>query len=81
MERFVVTLSMYEWGLVCHAVAGAMQNLLEDWWVMVTQLECLLFKGQLTLQVNPSSPNPVACYQSWKMDGAFHIKQSSRYDI
>ena len=41
-------------GRVSHAVAGCMRSLLQDWQLMVTQLEHQLLTGHLTLQVNPS---------------------------
>lgn len=37
--------------LVCHAVAGCMRGVLQDWNLMVTQLEHQLRTGKLTLQV------------------------------
>lgn len=41
----------YEWGLVCQALAGAMRHVLQDWELMVAQLEHQLRAGKLTLQV------------------------------
>ncbi len=43
----------YEQGRVSHAVAGCMRSLLQDWHLMVTQLEHQLLTGHLTLQVSP----------------------------
>ena len=37
--------------LVCHAVAASMRSVLQDWNLMVTQLEHQLRTGTLTLQV------------------------------
>ena len=36
---------------VCHAVAAAMRQVLQDWQLMVSQLEHQLHINQLTLQV------------------------------
>ena len=56
----------YEQGRVSHAVAGCMRNLLQDWHLMVTQLEHQLLTGHLTLQVSPDTrlAFPSACSQS-----------------
>lgn len=50
-ERYVDTRSAFEWGLVCHALAGAMREILEDWHLLVTQLEHKQLQGKLDLQV------------------------------
>ncbi|DBA91460.1 hypothetical protein WJX77_003506 [Trebouxia sp. C0004] len=50
IQRFVETRSAYEWGLACHAAAAAMRSVLQDWNLMVTQLEHQLRTGRLTLQ-------------------------------
>jgi gamma-tubulin complex component 2 len=46
----------YERGRVSHAVAGAVRSLLQDWQLMVTQLEHQLLTGHLTLQVRAADP-------------------------
>ncbi len=51
IQRFVETRSGYGWGLVAQAVAACMRGLLDDWEVMVMQLEHQLRIGKLTLQV------------------------------
>ncbi|KAK9817974.1 hypothetical protein WJX72_005158 [[Myrmecia] bisecta] len=51
VERFVETRSAFGWGLVCQAVAASMRSLLQDWQLMVTQLEHQMLIGRLTLQV------------------------------
>ncbi len=38
--------------LVCHAAAASMRSVLQDWNLMVTQLEHQLRTGRLTLQVS-----------------------------
>ena len=58
IERFVETRSVFQWGLVCHALAGAMRELLEDWRLMVTQLEHQHLLGRLNLPVEPLNPKP-----------------------
>eukprot|EP00891_Asterochloris_glomerata_P004229 jgi/Astpho2/4229/Aster-05189 len=50
VQRFVETRSAFEWGRVCHAVAAAMRQVLQDWQLMVSQLEHQLHINQLTLQ-------------------------------
>jgi len=50
LQRFVETRSAPTCGLVSHAVAAAVRGLLQDWWLMVTQLEHQLRLGRLTLQ-------------------------------
>lgn len=45
------TRSAYEWGLVCHAFAGAIREILEDWRLFVTQLEHQHLTTNLNLQV------------------------------
>ncbi|KAL0053447.1 hypothetical protein WJX82_005855 [Trebouxia sp. C0006] len=50
IQRFVETRSAYQWGLVCHAAAASMRSVLQDWNLMVTQLEHQLRTGRLTLQ-------------------------------
>ena len=51
LERFVETRSAYEWGLVCHAFAGAIREILEDWRLFVTQLEHQHMTSTFNLQV------------------------------
>eukprot|EP00803_Ostreobium_quekettii_P010884 evm.model.scf_2240.1 EVM.evm.TU.scf_2240.1 scf_2240:446-5849(+) len=50
LQRFIETRSYIEFGVVCHAVAAAMRQVLEDWLLMVTQLESQLRVGRLTAQ-------------------------------
>ncbi|KAL4425465.1 hypothetical protein ABPG75_009481 [Micractinium tetrahymenae] len=50
IQRFVETRRAYEWGLVCQALAGAMRHVLQDWELMVAQLEHQLRSSKLTLQ-------------------------------
>jgi gamma-tubulin complex component 2 len=49
IQRFVETRRRYAWGLVCQALAGAMRHVLQDWHLMVAQLEHQLRSGKLTL--------------------------------
>ena len=53
----------YEQGRVSHAVGGCMRSLLQDWHLMVTQLEHQLLTGHLTLQVSshPALVPQLAC--------------------
>ena len=39
IQRFVETRRAYEWGLVAQALAGGMRGVLQDWELMVAQLE------------------------------------------
>lgn len=50
----------YSRGRVSHAMAGAMRVLLQDWHLMVTQLEHQMYTGHLTLQVCSSGSHPPA---------------------
>lgn len=50
VQRFVETRSGYGWGTVAQSVAACMRSLLDDWEVMVMQLEHQLRVGQLSLQ-------------------------------
>lgn len=50
MQRFIETRLPFESGVVSHAVASAMRNVLDDWMLMVTQLEALFRRGKLTMQ-------------------------------
>ena len=52
IERFVDTRSAFEWGLVCHALAGEMREILEDWHLLITQLEHQQLLGKLDLSVS-----------------------------
>lgn len=52
IQRYVETRRAYEWGLVCQALAGGMRHVLQDWELMVAQLEHQLRAGKLTLQVS-----------------------------
>lgn len=62
MDRWATVAMEYSRGRVCHAVAGAMRVLLQDWHLMVTQLEHQMLTGHLTLQacylhmLTPSPP-------------------------
>lgn len=51
MERFVETRSVYGWGLVCHALAGALRSVLGDWHLHVSQMEHQQLLGKLDLPV------------------------------
>lgn len=53
ISRWCEVAMQYEQGRVSHAVAGCMRSLLQDWHLMVTQLEHQLLTGHLTLQVSP----------------------------
>lgn len=55
MERWAEVAMGYGCGRVSHAAAGAMKVLLQDWYLMVTQLEHQLLTGHLTLQACPCS--------------------------
>ncbi|GFR65977.1 gamma-tubulin complex component [Elysia marginata] len=48
--RFIEEKSLFEYGLVNHALSAAMQTLIKDYMVLVAQLEQQLKLGQLTLQ-------------------------------
>ena len=50
IQRYVETRRHYPWGLVCQALAGAMRGILQDWSLMLAQLEHQLRTGKLTLQ-------------------------------
>jgi gamma-tubulin complex component 2 len=52
IQRYIETRSgaCYEWGQVCQALSGALRALLNDWEVIVAQLEGQLKLGKLTLQ-------------------------------
>ena len=52
IQRYIETRSgaCYEWGQVCQALSGALRALLNDWEVIVAQLEGQLRLGKLTLQ-------------------------------
>lgn len=50
LQRFIETRLPFESGVVSHAVAAAMRHMLDDWMLMVTQLESLLRTGRLTMQ-------------------------------
>ena len=71
ISRWCEVAMRYEQGRVSHAVAGCMRSLLQDWHLMVTQLEHQLLTGHLTLQVSMSLFQhlfPV----SWATCKAFH---------
>lgn len=51
MERWAEVAMGYSHGRVCHAVAGAMKGLIQDWNLMIVQLEHQMLTGHLTLQV------------------------------
>lgn len=60
LQQFVETRLKRESGMVCHAVAAAIRGILDDWLLLVTQLENLLRMGRLTMQslwhyINPPS--------------------------
>lgn len=48
--RFIEEKSLFEYGLVNHALSAAMQTLIKDYMVLVVQLEQQFKLGQLTLQ-------------------------------
>lgn len=50
VQRFIETRSGLEYGTVCHALAAAMQDLMDDWMVLVTQLETQLRSSKLAMQ-------------------------------
>ncbi|GMH34412.1 hypothetical protein BSKO_02246 [Bryopsis sp. KO-2023] len=50
LQRFVETRISFDTGMVCHAVAAGIRQVLDDWMLMVTQLEGLLNTGRLTMQ-------------------------------
>ena len=54
ITRWCEVAMQYGQGRVSHAVAGCMRSLLQDWHLMVTQLEHQLLTGHLTLQVDSS---------------------------
>lgn len=60
MERWAEVAMGYSRGRVSHAMAGAMRVLLQDWHLMVTQLEHQMYTGHLTLQVCSSVSQPPA---------------------
>lgn len=49
------TRSAFGWGLVCHALTGAMRDILDDWHLLVTQLEHKQAQGKLDLAVSLSA--------------------------
>jgi len=50
VHRYVETRRVYAWGLVCQSLAGAMRQVLQDWELMLAQLEHQLRCGKLTMQ-------------------------------
>jgi gamma-tubulin complex component 2 len=50
VQRFVETRRGFAWGLVCQALAGGMRGVLQDWSLMLAQLEHQLRRGKLTMQ-------------------------------
>eukprot|EP00798_Chlamydomonas_sp_ICE-L_P000238 gene238-4000_t len=50
LQRFIETRSSFHHGLVSHAVAAALRTLLQDWFLVVTQLEHQLRLGVLSMQ-------------------------------
>jgi len=50
ISRYAESRRRYEWGVVCQALAGAMRGVLQDWDLMIAQLEHQLREGKLTLQ-------------------------------
>lgn len=50
VSRYAESRRRYEWGVVCQALAGAMRGVLQDWDLMIAQLEHQLREGKLTLQ-------------------------------
>lgn len=57
LERFVETRSAYGWGLVCHALAGALRSVLGDWHLHVSQMEHQQLQGKLDLPVRTPPPH------------------------
>lgn len=51
VQRFAETRDDARWGLVAQALTGALRALIQDWHVMVAQLEHQMHTGKLTLQV------------------------------
>ena len=49
IQHFVTVHSRYEYGLVSHALAAALQAILKDYFILVAQLEHQLKQGSLTL--------------------------------
>lgn len=62
MERWAEVGMGYSHGRVCHAVAGAMKGLIQDWNLMIVQLEHQMLTGHLTLQVGR-----IACMLAFSM--------------
>lgn len=54
LERWAETRRAAGWGRMCHAVAGELAGLLQDWRLMLAQLEHQLLTGRLTLQARPA---------------------------
>ncbi|KFM24916.1 Gamma-tubulin complex component 2 [Auxenochlorella protothecoides] len=50
VQRFAETRDDARWGLVAQALTGALRALIQDWHVMVAQLEHQMHTGKLTLQ-------------------------------
>ena len=50
LKDFARVHARYEYGLVSHAFAAALRNLLQDYETVIIQLECLLVRNNLTLQ-------------------------------
>ena len=50
LRRYVESRLAAEFGTVCHAFAAAVRDILDDWTLMVAQLEHQMLSGKLTLQ-------------------------------
>eukprot|EP00210_Caulerpa_lentillifera_P000713 g690.t1 len=50
VQRFIEMRSGLEYGTVCHAISASIQSILDDWFLLVTQLEGQLIEGKLTFQ-------------------------------
>lgn len=49
IQRFIEVRRSYAWGIVSQALSGAMRHVLQDWQLMIAQLEHQLRSGKLTL--------------------------------
>jgi gamma-tubulin complex component 2 len=50
LDRYVESRLAFEFGTVCHAFAAALRVVLDDWKLMVAQLEHQMLAGKGTLQ-------------------------------
>ena len=82
IERFVDTRSAFEWGLVCHALAGEMREILEDWHLLITQLEHQQLLGKLDLSVSCKHIQvPFYVIKEWAASCSLYLLHASYFYI